>query len=334
MADKIYFFNEASSMLMSINLKEHDSNVLRIKNITQYRKVPIDYVKMVGNSIYGLEMSGEYMLRYDMTSAEIEYIKIDCNDKLDGNFAFIDSDDTYIYIFTRQQGLVMYNYHKKTIYREKYPICNMRAAAVCKCGGNYVVFQNDSNVVTEYIPESGKWKNKNIEAKLNNISQAVYNKQNFYIICGDGLIIIWNEQNNITYVDAVKKIYNSSNAASRICVTEDNYIIMPSAGEDILILDRDLSTVKKYMDYPSDFRYADNNWAKYNMYSEDDEKYLFSCRKSQYIACVSKKDGKITWEKSEVDITERDIFNYETSDVKKEKNNYLNYFIEDVVDKI
>lgn len=325
--NRLLFFSAQEAIPVSLDLKSEEISIMKIKNKELYRNNPFDLITELDGKIYSLEISGKYMCEYSLDSQEVAYIKIDCNKKKDGNFAFLTTEKNQVFIFDRTAGLTIYDTVSKSIRKVPYPHNDYEVITGCKYENNYYLFPKEENKVFQYDVSARKWDTIYLQEKWHNAIHAIVDNGNIYILMEDGTIIKWNVKEEVKYIDAIKKWYLSLNCVVRICSTNDSFIILPSLGEDILILDKETYEVRAMQDYPKDFKYVNNNWSKYYGYCETEDCYIFACRKSDYILKITKSNTNFEWIKSEIESEKLIQYKIMNHMIIQEKKGYLKYLM-------
>ena len=80
-------------------------------------------------------------------------------------------------------------------------------------------------------------------------------------------------------------------------------------------------------DYPNDFKYVNNNWAKYYGYCETEDSYIFACRKSDYILKINKSDDGFEWINSSIESELLIRYKFANKIPIVEKKGYLQYLL-------
>lgn len=298
---KLFFFTENINLLIIQNLEGNDGRILPYDEERSYFDLEI----CVGNIVYALEVNGRNMIRYDLKTNNYSLIQIDCNYGIDANFAYFVSDGKNVYIFTRKQKeLVIYDGEEDTVRRVRYPCADDCYTTGCSIGNKYLIFPQNGTCVLEYNADENIWSIQYLSIHLINCVHAMVENDCIYILLASGKVLKWdyNSKEFEVIVDA-EKMYAASNAAARLCVTDEEIIILPAVGQDIIKINRKNNKTYIYKDYPKDFVYDLNkkNWSKYYGYCENDIEYYFACRTSKYILKINKKNGEISWIKSEID---------------------------------
>lgn len=326
----IYFFSELESIPITIDTVNNMGTLLQVKNWELYRGVPYDLITELNGKIYALEMSGKYMCEYCLDTHEINYIQIDCDNRVDGNFALLTTEKNQIYIFDRIYGLTIYDIQSKTKHKISYPFINFEVISGCKCKNSYYLLPKEGNCFFEFNIISKKWHILYLQEEWKNAVHITVDEEYIFILTADGTIIECNTNNELRVIDVAQKWYKSSRAASRICITTNTFIILPSLEEDILLIDKSTFEVKVMQNYPNDFKYVKNNWTKYAGYCETEEYYFFACRRSEYILRISKTDDEILWIRS--NIYSKEFFNYEKQlGIIREKPGYLDFLLNEII---
>lgn len=94
---KLYFFDADNVIPISLDLDNGKFKILPIENIKQFRGNPFDLETEWENCLYAVEMDGKYMCRYQLDTGHVKYIEINCGIRKDGNLAFLEAYNDYIY---------------------------------------------------------------------------------------------------------------------------------------------------------------------------------------------------------------------------------------------
>lgn len=298
----LFFFSENTNLSVRLSLQGGEDIIFPYN----CQIISCDLEICVGNVVYVLEVSGKYMMQYDLNTHSCGFVQIDCGCNADGNFAFLSSHDNKVSIFTRDQGeLVIYDIIGDTIERVQYPNANSNYYITgCLFGDKCLIFPKNGKDVLEYSVIHNTWKVHSLNYDLVNCVHAIAENERIYVLLASGKILVWNYNlQEIEKIINVEEFYGTSLTASRLCLTNEKIIVLPSTAQDIIVINRINGQTSIYADYPEDFGYDLNkkNWSKYYGYCENDTEYYFACRTSKYILKIEKKNGKISWIKSEID---------------------------------
>lgn len=328
--DKLYFGDEDTATLMVIDLRQQECGILDISNSEKYRGQFIDLVTSVDSKIYFLDRSGAYMCEYSTDTKLVRYIKIDCQWRGDGNFALMQHDAKNIFIFDRKYGVTIYDTVTDRVEKIPYPIAVDEVVTGCKYKDEYLLFQRTGDRALRFDVKKKKWCTVKMETPLIHVIHVVAEQNNIYILTEDGSIIEWDVSDRWNEINVAKNFYNADRAASRICLTKDNFVVLPSVADEILIIDKESLGMTIYKEYPQNFKYSNNTWTRYLGYCENEQEYFFACRTSRYVLKISKRTTDFLWILSE--INENLFFEYKQRfPVIQEKPRYLDLFINSVV---
>lgn len=330
--NKIFFFIAVESIPVMLDLDTGKSILLSIKNRNEFRNIPFDLITVMDNKIYALEMSGDYMCEYSLETQYVRYIKIDCANRVDGNFALLQREKERIYIFDRVYGVSIYDAQSDKIEKIPYPIRENEIITGCSFKDQYFLLPQNGNRVFVFDSLKKTWNTIHLPITLRQVVHVAADQEDIYILMKDGTIIEWDGKKSFEFIDVVQKKYNSENVTSRICITKNNLIVLPSLVEDILKIDRENRILETVNDYPEDFHYVNVGWTKYVGYCETEDNYIFACRASQYLLKISKMDEKISWIRSEVDSAE--LYQYEHNlGTIREREGYLSFFFKEIISR-
>lgn len=325
--NRLIFFSAREAIPVSLDLKSKETLIMKIKNKELYRNNAFDLITESDGKIYALEIFGKYMCEYSLDLQEVTYVQIDCNKKNDGNFALLAIENRQVFIFDRTVGLTIYDTVSKSICKVSYPQNQYEVITGCKYENKYYLIPKEGNKVYQFDISTGKWDTVFLKDKWHNAIHAIVDNGNIYILLEDGTIIKWNVKEEVKFIDTIQKWHKSLNCVARICSTNDSFVILPSLGEDILILDKETYEVKVMQDYPKDFKYDNNNWTKYYGYCETEDCYFFACRKSNYILKITKSNTNFEWIKSEIESEKLIQYKIMNNMIILEKSGYLEYLL-------
>lgn len=314
----LYFFSENINKPIKYNLQNSSSAILPYNDFGSH----IDLEAYYGGVLYALETGGENLVKYDLDNFNCELIFIGCNNKKDGNYAYLYCWNNKVYIFTReQQVLVIYDVVCDIVERIMYPddVSDYYITG-CKFRNSCFVFPKNGNVVLEYDFLRNKWERHRLDIDLVNCIHVIVD-DDIYILLSSGRIYKWNcRLDAMEVITNAEKVYHGEHAASRLCLTIEEIIVLPAVEQDIVKINRINNKTSIYKEYPENFSYDPDrkNWSKYYGYCESETDYYFACRTSKYILKVEKHNGKISWINSK--ISRAEIFR-----VYLERNNNLVY---------
>lgn len=326
----LFFFSENLSVPIRYDLQNKDSTVLSYNNRIMY----IDLCTYKNGIVYALEESGENLVRYDLATSSCKLIYIGCENHPDGNFAYLCFCNNRILIFTRDlQMLVIYDIVQETVEKISYPSeVSQYYITGCRFKDGYLIFPKDGQDVLEYDALHNQWRIHHLACILENCVHTMASEEDIYMLLTTGKILRWNYKlDKIEVIKNAENIYKNRMAASRLCLTERDIIVLPSLEQDIIRINRDTYETSIYSEYPHDFFYDESrkNWSKYYGYSENSTDYYFACRTSEYILKIAKQSGDISWIKSEIDRSKTDKLYLKRNGFVSEKENDLELFVEE-----
>lgn len=324
---KELFFWEATTITpMVIDLEQQKCSILEITNKNDFRGEPFDLITAIDRKIFAVERSGAYMCEYSLDTQRVRYIKIDCCWRADENFALMQSEENCVFIFDRKHGITIYDTDSDEVKKIAYLTSVEEIITGCKFQGKYYLFPKDGDQALRFDMKRNEWDCIKLKAPLVNVVQAISDQDSIYLLTETGKIVEWNLENSWKVIDEAERFYSAERAASRLCLTKESFVVLPSIASNILVMDKKNLKTQIYKDYPKDFKYSNNTWTKYAGFCETEENYFFACRTSHYVLKISKKNAKFTWIPSEMN--EKKFFDYEQKfSVVIEKPHYLDLFI-------
>ena len=309
--DDIYAFTNFKRLPIKCNLKTKE--MILSEDLDGYdAQFTADEMLRVGNNIYVLELNGNRVMQYDIEQRKCNYYKIGCHKEAWGNYVAFAQWKGKLYIFPKYKGEVIKfetesGKVKKisnlfsTIGVDKLSL-NSQNDNLFFCygfqdGSIVWLFGRQSNLVFAYHLETDIWRKYELSEKINDCVHAVQYSGCIYILSSEGKVYSWDRINN-----SIKMLADCSdglaeyNKFARITVTDKNFFLFPGFGKDIFYVDLKNRHMEKYRAYPSDFRYYEpDGWGKYYGYCENENSYYFAMRSMNFIACVNKRAGTLTW---------------------------------------
>lgn len=309
---KIFAFTSFKRLPIVIDLKSKEIDLL--ENIQEYDSTFMaDFMINDGDDIYVLELNGNRIMKYNVVNRKCEYFDISCGKREWDNFATFAKCGENICIFPLYiHEIIKVNFETGKIHRDKGLYLDLRNYVEqeqeikyfycgCKVGKIMWLFQRQGNLVVAYNMENDTWKKYKLSVKINNCVHVVRHNGMMYILSAEGMVYCWNMTD-----DPVELIADCSNQEAnfntfiRIAVTDKKIFLLPSLGEDIVIIDLKIKQISKYEDYPIEFKYyRPEGWSRYYGYCEDDDNYYFAMRSTNLILSISKRNGTIGWVKPE-----------------------------------
>lgn len=320
---KIFAFTSFKRLPIVIDLKSKEIDLL--ENIQEYDSTFMaDFMINDGDDIYVLELNGNRIMKYNVVNRKCKYFDISCGKREWDNFATFAKCGENIYIFPLYiNEIIKVNFETGKIHRDKGLYLDLRNYVEqeqeikyfycgCKVGKIMWLFQRQGNLVVAYNMENDTWKKYKLSVKINNCVHVVRHNGMMYILSGEGLVYCWNMTD-----DPVELIADCSNEEAnfntfiRIAVTDKKIFLLPSLGEDIVIIDLNIKQISKYEDYPIEFKYyRPEGWSRYYGYCEDDDNYYFAMRSMNFMLSINKRYGNEKWIKFKLPLHERFVKQY------------------------
>lgn len=310
---KLYSFTIFKKIPITIDKNSGEINCL--ENLKDYDQTFITYKMMsIKNSIFALELNGKRIMKYDINKKICQYFNINCNDREWENYAGCATYEKYLYIFPRYQNKIVkiniesgsiqivskiysdINFYKKYQYSKKeleYFSCG------CQRENIMWLFQRQGNIIGLYNLKYNTYQEYRISITINDCVHAMWHKDILYLLSSEGRIYCWNQIDGTIERIADCACSNSDmpiNTFSRIVVTDESIVLLPSLGKDIFYVNLETKKIEKYLSYPIEFRYYEvEGWSKYYGLCEDENYYYFAMRSTNYILTVDKQSGTIQW---------------------------------------
>lgn len=307
--DRMYAFTSFGGFPIRIELSNGRTEL--IEDLKRYSPFVTQDVLNDGESIFALELSGNYMLQYCMKDNICRYFDIDCAKHDWDNYAVFTNYGGSIYIFPKyadtlvkidiQTGNISKNSELYTRYyfdvqyekRKKYFYFK------CGCRSEQIVwlYQEQKNMFIAYDLENSTCEEYKLSIKINDCTHIIRKDGALYILSSEGRVYIWDlEKYSIELVADCTCGKEENYRFVRIAVTDKKIYMLPGMGEEIICVSLETGYTGLWTDYPVEFQYcALESWSKFLGYCENEEYYYFAMRSANHMLCINKKNGEGKW---------------------------------------
>ena len=305
----IFFFNEQQNVLMKLN--PQDWNVEIICDLRGYdpdNDSATGHLIMDENTIYKLELAGKRVLACNLENKLCKYVEIGCHYQDWGNFAGFAKYKDNLYIFPRflrditKVSTISWKVLKvEQSYLYNQDISETEEVFFCSVQREHDMwlFSRSKRIVIQYDMRDDSAHLKFLPEEIQFCIDVVVEDDDFYILDTNNSVFKWNVEKNSADLQW-KNLYSSQMKMEfgKLIVMKNRFIIMPSLGSNILIINRENNEMMINEIYPDDFQYvAPENWAKYINFCEDDKHFYFPMRSANYILTIDKEEGMLSWHK-------------------------------------
>ena len=330
---KIVFKEHSSGLLCEL-----DVNTGIIKYIEDLKSYQVEFVNFDcmnehKGKLYALTSDGKSIMIYDNVQNTCDWMSINCGIRQWGNFTNMFALEDTLFIFHRAENMVTCcNIFSAKIEQIQSNVCSKNICS-CRIGNKVWIFPREGNQIQEFDLETRKYDCHEINCELETIISCTYDKDNIYLLNDYGKIYVIGQKDFYLDVMDFEVKEDISNMMGKIICVANNLILLPSAGEDIKIIDLDKKKMDVFWEYPDDFVYDDIAWSKYYSVCEDGD-YFYLLRKSNYLLKIKKDSGQLVWTKltpTDEAIKEKMLFRYKyVKDIIWEGNLSLNMFAKNI----
>lgn len=319
----IWFFNEQKNVMMKLN--PQDWTVEIVCGLNRYEPdndSSTDSLIEDSGILYKLELTGKRVLVCDIESKMCYYVEIDCNYSDWGNFSGFAKHGNNLFIFPSflkpitkitipdltvskiEQNYLQY----KDVGNEKIFCRSIQREH------EMWLFSRSRRIVLRYDMRNDTACLEYLPQRIEYCIDVVAEYNDFYILDTNNAVFKWNVENNSVDLQwENSNFFGRKREFGKLIVTKNRFLLLPSLGSDILIINRGNNKMIINEDYPDDFKYlAPENWAKYLGCCEDKQYFYFPMRSANYILLIDKESGILSWHKPQ-------IFN------KEDYSSYMNY---------
>lgn len=293
----MYFFSSQNGLLTELDMETNNTFYLpMIVDEVCGQAGSIDIVQIHNNKIYALKNAGDGLIEYDLNEDTYRCFNPECAEKLWGNYIYMTEHNSQLFIFCRAINRVkVFDCNTKEFTTIEYDIENQTFTFGTRVDDVVWLFPKNGRMVAAFDLNARKVSTYIIDITFEDAVNCWAEDGEIYIITIRGDILVWNTEE--TDVDTFRKA-KSNEQVGRIVVTEKKIILLPSLGQNIIVIERDTCQERIYEEYPEGFRYEANpGWSKYYGYCRDANKIYFAMRSANFMLIIDKKTGEMSWKK-------------------------------------
>ena len=294
--DKIFFWSTYDKRLCSVDVNDYKISIeSACAEILNGSGEPARWMVTYEEFILTITGDCRQLIKYNPKNREFEIIKISDEFIWWGHYIFATIWNECIFLFTKNPlQLKKINLITKDIVGVDLSVLaskNLEFVCGVRMKNEIFLFQRIGNQVLNYNLETGQIVLNPID--ISEIENAYVDQDDIYIIQGDGTLYRY-----CACCNQLQKIINRTKGKKygMAILGKKKIVELPSASEDILIIDKKTEEVEVYEEYPKDFKYTNTSGrAKYYGYVEYKGTLIFPMRFSNYILMVDKQNSKLSW---------------------------------------
>ncbi|MCI5877861.1 MAG: hypothetical protein MRZ93_05540 [Lachnospiraceae bacterium] len=306
---EMYFCMAGHEVLLKYDLNQGTTSVVAKIEMEEKKLDSIVMMQSDAEYIYMLEMNGERLVRYSLTTWQYDTIRLSCNQDRYNNFAAMGKYEHDIFIFPRcadyivkiEDGQKAVRVGEK-LYKELNEMqynAPFFSYGVQK-GNDMWLVREKGQILVRYQMDSDQYTIYDCPQLTGACIQIFAYEDRIYILSTAGKVYEWDMEEK--KIEELLDLKAREGQYARLVVLKDKIIILPQSGEDIWLFDLTDKSLSKYDSYPADFKYQiPGDGTKYSNYCENDEGYYFAQQSANYILCINKQTESIEWKKLSFD---------------------------------
>lgn len=260
----------------------------------------VDWFIQAGNYLVATSMWGNYAYIYDERMNKWVELDILCHQKPWGNFLDVFSYNGYAYIIPRYRDFyIKIDLEKRKVVQVVCPVLGQmdkERVVICRRESLIYFFEQYGCSLFIFDLETGNYIKKDLPDTMKDIVSVRVYKDFFFILSGCGCLDTWDEKANVLQRIVEPRGEADSNLFVDLAVTQQNIWLLPQSGDDIYVYDYPDRVLRKYEDYPSDYRYADfENYSKFARGHVFQDKIYFGMHSANYLLRIDENTGKEEW---------------------------------------
>ncbi len=323
--DNLYFFTDGTFRPIKYDLSKNVGEYLvEYKCLDGFAKGNLEKIFLYDDYIFAVKNTGEKVVRITLKDKSFISIPISASYMPTDNFALIAMYNNAIFCFCRTNNkVIIVDCDSLTVNEQQLLSLSDDGYKIGTIYEEHVyLFPKSGDKFLIYDLNERLYKQSYLSKEFSSISNVVSTKSNLYILerSGDLNLI---DHNSFELIKSLK--VGNEGAYGFIVICRNVIILLPSLGEDIMILDYSLETYHIYNEYPSDFSYKKvDGKSKYYYPYEDENYYYFAKRLANYFLKIDKNSGELKWIKIDVAVSELFIANELKNRKVLSENNNIN----------
>lgn len=291
----LYFFSSQNGLLAKLDEKSKKVSYLpTIVEETYGRASSIDILESYRNKLYALKTAGDGLIEYDLKTDTYQCYDPECAENPWGNFILMTEYNSKIFLFTRTRDVIkIFNCDDKRFttvehdFEERTYYCGIRVDDVVW------LFPKDGEHIVSFDLASETMQSYESHVKFENAVSCYEDDKKIYVLSGNGDVRFFHTD---TLELSSFRIAKEPEQMGRIIVTGKNVILLPSLGDNIVVINKVSGSEKNYEDYPEEFKYqAHPTWSKYYGYCKDEKNIYVAMRSANHIMVINADSGEISW---------------------------------------
>lgn len=293
--DEMIYVTEKNRVFVKMNLLTKATDIMN-KDILQNR---VEYICTYQKEIYLVDMAQKWIAETDIDdrSRKIKYYYLKWHGRDVQNFSFISMYNNKIYMFFRNEAVVViFNMITKKIVEKDLGIGQDDIKLDCGC-----IFKDEVYLFSGKTKKYFRYKltNEDIDYVGNipfagEVSYAICNNEYMYVLSQNTVYDVKNNFKVIVKVDDSVK-------CNKICIAKDKIWFLPGLSNKIYTYYFKTNTYVEYEDYPKDYEYdIPEGWSKFVGYTENKENIYWCMRANNYIFQLNKITGEEKWIKPSI----------------------------------
>ena len=293
----MYFFSNQDGMMARLDIESNIITYLPVLVEELYDKGDsVDKVLTYDNRLYALSNAGNALVEYNLLNNEYLVYNPECAMNSWGNYIYMTQYGGKIFIFTRARNVVkVFDCDNKEFITIEYDMKEQTFFAATRVDDVVWLFPRNGRVVVKFDLKNGTVQKYIVDYEFENVVDCYPDDNNIYVVSSSGNIIIFDMHTTKLSVFHMSK---ENEKIRRLIVSKDNVVLLPSGGENIIVINKNNRNVKKYEQYPEGFEYQANpKWSKYHGYCKFNNKIYFAMRSANHLLIIDEETGEISWKR-------------------------------------
>lgn len=297
--NKVFFCASSNGNLCCYDMDTMGIHIVNrwYKDIKHYVE-PVEWIFSDDNYIVFITGDGREAVRYHLKKREYTICNIELNCIEFGNCAYVEYEAGKLFIFSSRKNILrMVEIEEMKMDTVEYCDSEMNFYCGVRINNKIWLAQRHGDILLEFDVKLLKSRKHKLYRKLEEVNQIIDGgDRKLYILlaCGDIYKFSVDEEELYSVIQNI-----DYGRMGDLVITNNQYIELPSGGQDILLIDKDRLIISCYKSYPEDFRYYNDNdcRSKYiRCYKVGNDMY-YAMRLSNYTLKINTISGELSWEK-------------------------------------
>ena len=297
----LYFVAEyPAGIPLRVNLENKEISLWEADDMSSLRMGLYDRMIEKDGIVYAVTSDMSVILEYKIREHKVSSYDTGFS-KVDIATAHMDICDGKLLVFGREDGMIVFDIKNKNCNFIEYGEDSKKYLTGISKGGECILFSFDGLYRLVYNTKKNEITKERNGQCFDDVIHVVNDEESVFVLQKDGRIFEC-EGDTVTELSVdFSEVEEENRSFMRLCVTKDNFFLLPFIGEKIVSVCKKEKKARVIHNYPKDYRYEENDWAKYYGYAENEDCACFAPRKSNYFPIIDKGSSKIKWVKAEVD---------------------------------